>query len=109
MYGIDGERRLTEFEAPWLPGYDESRPVRIGNAASEQFQLDVYGEVIQALYEARRLGVPEAPRRALAGAQADRVPRDGVAEARRRHLGGARRSPPLRPLEDDGVGRRSTG
>ena len=59
MYGIDGERRLTEFEVPWLPGYEESRPVRIGNAASEQFQLDVYGEVIQALYEARRLGVPE--------------------------------------------------
>jgi GH15 family glucan-1,4-alpha-glucosidase len=61
MYGIDGERRLTEFEVPWLPGYEESRPVRIGNAASEQFQLDVYGEVIQALYEARRLGVPELP------------------------------------------------
>ncbi len=61
MYGIDGERRLTEFEIPWLPGYEESRPVRIGNAASEQFQLDVYGEVVQALYEARRLGVPEMP------------------------------------------------
>jgi GH15 family glucan-1,4-alpha-glucosidase len=61
MYGIEGERRLTEFEVPWLPGYEESRPVRIGNAASEQFQLDVYGEVIQALYEARRLGVPEMP------------------------------------------------
>jgi len=59
MYGIDGERRLTEFEVPWLPGYEESRPVRIGNAASEQFQLDVYGEVLQALYEARRLGLPE--------------------------------------------------
>ena len=60
MYGVDGERRLTEFEIPYLPGYEESRPVRIGNAASEQFQLDVYGEVIEALYEARRLGVPEA-------------------------------------------------
>jgi GH15 family glucan-1,4-alpha-glucosidase len=60
MYGIGGERRLTEFEATWLPGYEESRPVRVGNAASEQFQLDVYGEVIQALYEARGLGVQEA-------------------------------------------------
>ena len=60
MYGVDGERRLTEFEATWLPGYEESHPVRIGNAASEQFQLDVYGEVLQALYEARRLGLPEA-------------------------------------------------
>jgi GH15 family glucan-1,4-alpha-glucosidase len=61
MYGIDGNRRLTELETPWLPGYEESRPVRIGNAASEQFQLDVYGEVIQALYEARRHGMPELP------------------------------------------------
>jgi GH15 family glucan-1,4-alpha-glucosidase len=59
MYGIRGERRLTEFEVPWLPGYEESRPVRIGNAASEQFQLDVYGETIQALYEGRKLGLPE--------------------------------------------------
>jgi GH15 family glucan-1,4-alpha-glucosidase len=59
MYGVRGERRLTEFEIPELPGYEESRPVRIGNAASDQFQLDVYGEVIQALYEARRLGLPE--------------------------------------------------
>jgi GH15 family glucan-1,4-alpha-glucosidase len=46
MYGIGGERRLTEFELDALPGYEGSRPVRIGNAASEQFQLDVYGEVI---------------------------------------------------------------
>ena len=60
MYGVSGEHRLTELEASWLPGYEESRPVRIGNAASEQFQLDVYGEVIGALYEAARLGVPEA-------------------------------------------------
>ena len=46
MYGIDGERRLTEFELEELPGYEGSKPVRIGNAASEQFQLDVYGEVL---------------------------------------------------------------
>jgi GH15 family glucan-1,4-alpha-glucosidase len=46
MYGISGERRLTEFELPELPGYEGSKPVPIGNAASEQFQLDVYGEVI---------------------------------------------------------------
>ena len=45
MYGVGGERRLIEFELPHLPGYEGSRPVRIGNAASEQFQLDVYGEV----------------------------------------------------------------
>jgi GH15 family glucan-1,4-alpha-glucosidase len=46
MYGISGERRLTEFELKELPGYEGSKPVRIGNAASEQFQLDVYGEVL---------------------------------------------------------------
>ncbi len=53
MYGPAGERRLTEWEVPWLPGYESSKPVRIGNAASEQFQLDVYGEVIDALYQSR--------------------------------------------------------
>jgi GH15 family glucan-1,4-alpha-glucosidase len=50
MYGIGGERRLTEFELPDFPGYEGSKPVRIGNAASEQFQLDVYGEVLAAGY-----------------------------------------------------------
>jgi GH15 family glucan-1,4-alpha-glucosidase len=50
MYGIGGERRLTEFELPDLPGYEGSKPVRIGNAASEQFQLDVYGEVAGVMF-----------------------------------------------------------
>ncbi len=49
LYGINGERRLPELELGWLPGYEDSKPVRIGNAASEQFQLDVYGEVVVAL------------------------------------------------------------
>src|SRR5581483_3371675 len=53
MYGPAGERRLTEYELPWLPGYERSQPVRIGNAAVSQFQLDVYGEVIDSLYLAR--------------------------------------------------------
>ncbi|MGE0750611.1 MAG: glycoside hydrolase family 15 protein [Variibacter sp.] len=53
MYGIAGERRLTEWEVPWLPGYEGSRPVRIGNAAHEQVQLDVYGELMDALYQSR--------------------------------------------------------
>src|SRR5207302_6652927 len=57
MYGIAGERRLTELEIDWLPGYEESRPVRIGNAAHDQFQLDVYGEVADLLYQARHMGV----------------------------------------------------
>jgi GH15 family glucan-1,4-alpha-glucosidase len=57
MYGPAGERRLTETELPWLPGYEGSRPVRIGNAASEQFQLDVYGELMDATDRARNHGL----------------------------------------------------
>jgi GH15 family glucan-1,4-alpha-glucosidase len=59
MYGPAGERRLTEWEVAWLPGYETSQPVRVGNAASEQFQLDVYGEVIDALYQSRRGAVAD--------------------------------------------------
>ena len=54
MYGVAGERRLTEVEIPWLPGYADSRPVRIGNGAHDQLQLDVYGELMDALHAARR-------------------------------------------------------
>jgi GH15 family glucan-1,4-alpha-glucosidase len=62
MYGIRGERRLTEWEVPWLPGYEDSRPVRIGNAAHNQRQLDIFGEVMDALHQARQggLGAHEA-------------------------------------------------
>jgi len=65
MYGPAGERRLTEWEVPWLPGYQGSKPVRVGNAASEQFQLDVYGEVIDALYESRRGAIVDRDLHAL--------------------------------------------
>jgi GH15 family glucan-1,4-alpha-glucosidase len=58
MYGTGGERRLTELELPWLPGYERSRPVRIGNGAAGQLQLDVYGEVMDALHLARSAGIP---------------------------------------------------
>ena len=60
MYGLGGERRLLEWEAPWLPGYAGSRPVRIGNAAHGQLQLDVFGEVIDALHQARKGKMPES-------------------------------------------------
>jgi GH15 family glucan-1,4-alpha-glucosidase len=60
MYGLAGERRLTEFEVPWLEGYEGSRPVRVGNAAHGQFQLDVYGEVADAMYQARKAGLKPA-------------------------------------------------
>jgi GH15 family glucan-1,4-alpha-glucosidase len=57
MYGVAGERRLAEYEADWLPGFAGSRPVRVGNAASEQLQLDVYGEIIDAFYTSRLHGI----------------------------------------------------
>jgi GH15 family glucan-1,4-alpha-glucosidase len=89
MYGIGGERRLTEFELEHLPGYEGSKPVRVGNAASEQFQLDVYGEVAAVMFigaEAR--GGIEArlwPRWRTAIGYVESVwrrPDDGIWEAR---------------------------
>ncbi len=61
MYGIAGERRLAEWEVSTLPGYQGASPVRIGNAASEQLQLDVFGEVMEALHQARNGGLVNAP------------------------------------------------
>ncbi|HZS30539.1 MAG TPA: glycoside hydrolase family 15 protein [Gaiellaceae bacterium] len=95
MYGVAGERRLTEFELPWLSGYEGSAPVRVGNAASEQLQLDVYGEVLDCLYQARVHGLefdPNAWRIQLALLEhleeAWRVPDEGIWEIRgeRRHF-----------------------
>jgi len=95
MYGLSGERRLNEWEIPWLPGYRESLPVRIGNAASDQLQLDVWGEIADAMHFARECGL--AP--FLAGRSLQRValehleaiwkePDDGIWEVRggRRHF-----------------------
>jgi GH15 family glucan-1,4-alpha-glucosidase len=65
MYGLAGERRLPELELPWLSGYGGARPVRVGNAASRQLQLDVYGEVMDALHQSRRMRL--ADREAGAG------------------------------------------
>jgi GH15 family glucan-1,4-alpha-glucosidase len=61
MYGLGGERRLPELALEWLPGYERSIPVRTGNAAVSQLQLDVYGEVMDAMYEARLIGIPADP------------------------------------------------
>jgi GH15 family glucan-1,4-alpha-glucosidase len=58
LYGVGGERRIPEQELPWLSGYENSRPVRIGNAAHEQLQLDVYGELLDAFHVARKFGLP---------------------------------------------------
>lgn len=95
MYGVAGERRLWEWEVPWLQGYEGSKPVRVGNAAHNQLQLDVFGEIMDALYQARRGGIPEsepawAVERALLGHLASiwREPDDGIWEVRgdRRHF-----------------------
>lgn len=61
MYGVAGERRLDEFDVPWLPGYERAKPVRVGNAASNQFQLDVYGELIDALHQSYVAGIDPEP------------------------------------------------
>ena len=89
MYGVAGERRLDEYELDWLPGYEGSAPVRVGNAASGQLQLDVYGELTDAIFRARELGmtpVPEAmdPARGLVAWLVEhwRDPDDGVWEVR---------------------------
>ena len=89
MYGPAGERRLTEYEVDWLPGYENSAPVRVGNAASEQFQLDVYGEVLNTLYATRTAGLhPDANvweiEKALLGFVEDawHRPDDGIWEVR---------------------------
>ena len=57
LYGLRGERRLTELELPWLPGYENSAPVRTGNAAYKQYQLDIFGEVANTLFQARQAGL----------------------------------------------------
>jgi GH15 family glucan-1,4-alpha-glucosidase len=62
MYGVGGERWLPESIVPWLPGYENSSPVRIGNAAYEQLQIDVFGEVIDAMFQARKAGMPRSER-----------------------------------------------
>jgi GH15 family glucan-1,4-alpha-glucosidase len=60
MYGLSGERQLLEWDVPWLPGYHGAAPVRIGNAAADQFQLDVFGELVDAIYQARKYSLAPA-------------------------------------------------
>ena len=95
MYGIAGERRLAEWEVPWLPGYEGSRPVRIGNAAHDQLQLDVYGELADAMHQARKGGLDGGPAASELGraflAHLGRIwrePDEGIWEVRgpRRHF-----------------------
>ena len=89
MYGLGGERRLPEWEASWLPGYEGSGPVRIGNAAVKQTQLDVYGEILDALYHAHCHGLPTVTRAVAIGgtllshlARIWHLPDEGIWEVR---------------------------
>lgn len=89
MYGLRGERRLAEWEVSWLPGYANSRPVRVGNAAHDQFQLDVYGEVMDAFDQSRKGGLAATEagwelQRALVDhvARVWQVPDNGIWETR---------------------------
>jgi GH15 family glucan-1,4-alpha-glucosidase len=95
MYDVRGGRRLSEVELEWLPGYEASRPVRIGNAAANQLQIDIFGEVLSCIYAGRKMGLPEhgsawAPGSALIE-HLERVwqePDEGIWEVRggRRHF-----------------------
>ena len=78
MYGLAGERRLTELELPWLDGYENSRPVRIGNGAYSQFQLDIFGELMDAIYVARKYRIETDSRRLAAPNGLDRVHRQAL-------------------------------
>ncbi|MFJ5831792.1 glycoside hydrolase family 15 protein [Streptomyces sp. NPDC093089] len=95
LYGVEGQRRLPETHADWLPGYEGSQPVRFGNAAVDQFQLDIYGEVLNTVYSAVRAGVVlDPPAWALIAALLEylgerwREPDEGIWEVRgsRRHF-----------------------
>ena len=108
MYGLRGERRLTEFEVPWLPGYENSAPVRIGNAAHQQFQLDVYGEVMDSFYAARKQQLDSEPEAEAVEKALMEFLESGVEGARRRNLGSARAAPAFHAFQDDGVGGRGS-
>jgi GH15 family glucan-1,4-alpha-glucosidase len=105
MYGIAGERRLEEYKLDWLPGYEGSRPVRVGNAAAGQFQLDVYGEVVGVGWAvAMAVGhISEQIWRQLC--EPVGLPGGRVAGTRRRHVGGPRSAAALYPVEGDGLAR----
>ena len=104
VYGLAGERRLTEWEVDTLPGYDGSSPVRVGNAASVQYQADVFGEVMIALDVARHTGVRRRRLLVVAAARTPGGGRGAPRPARFGDLGDPRARAPLHPLARDAVG-----
>ena len=89
----------TEYEIPWLAGYENSKPVRVGNAASKQFQLDVYGEVLAAMFAAHQAGIKMQRNRLGVEGRANEISRIKMAPAGRRHLGSARRATAISPTQ----------
>ena len=105
MYGVAGERRLTEWTADWLSGYEGSAPVRIGNDAVRQVQFDVYGEIVDTIMLGRQAGLSFDRHSASLIDKLLGLSRGALDRAGRGNLGGARRPAALRPLQGDGLGR----
>ena len=109
MYGLAGERRLTEWEVPWLSGLrGVATRSRVGNAAHGQLQLDVYGEVLDAMYQARQAGLAPLDDGWRVGPQGHRVAGAELGPTGRWNLGGPRPAAALRPFESHGLGGRAT-
>ena len=104
IYGVQGERRLEEFEITWLSGYENSKPVRIGNAASNQFQLDVYGEILAGMWQADRAGIKTGRAGLGFNGPVDEIPGIKLAKPGRRNVGSARRTQTFYAFKNDGLG-----
>ena len=104
MYGVGGERWLPELIIPWLPGYENSSPVRIGNEASQQLQTDIFGEIADAMFQTLKAGMKPSERQHALRPGNFGAPGDSLARAGRRHLGSTRRTAALRPFKGDGLG-----
>ncbi len=104
LYGVTGVRRLDEYEVAWLPGYEGSAPVRIGNAAAKQFQLDVYGEVMDTLHLARMSGLPPEPEAWKVQVGFAQVSRVALGIAGRGFVGGAGTAAAFYAFQGHGLG-----
>ena len=109
VYGIGGERRLPELTIPWLSGYENSSPVRVGNAASEQLQIDIFGEIADAIFQGFKARHTAIQTRRSPAASDYRISDDCLAATGRRYLGNTGRSTALRPFESNGLGRFRSG
>ena len=105
MYRVDGSRHIGHYDVPWLPGLEGATPVRVGNPAADQFQLDIYGEVLDSLHLCQQSGGVGRSDIGYGDQSRDRRPsRKGLGASGSRHLGITRASPAFYLLEGDGVG-----